>query len=53
MGTMRLVTAAASAEVFPEPLPHQHEWRLVAVEYDDLLVVRELHCSACESTRYE
>ena len=42
----------ASPESTPGALPHQHEWRLVAVEYDDLLEVRELRCDVCDQTSY-
>jgi hypothetical protein len=44
-------TGSASGST-PEPLVHQHEWRLVAVEYDDLHEVRELRCEACDLTSY-
>lgn len=56
-GILRSVTAITDAGPTPEPapgaLPHQHEWRLVAVDYDDLLVVRELRCAVCDQTSYE
>jgi hypothetical protein len=55
------VTATAGTGTTPEPTPepsshslvHQHQWRLVAVDYDDLFEVRELHCQVCGTTRYE
>ncbi len=47
------MTATTSAESSSESLLHQHEWRLLAVEYDDLLEVRELHCAGCDLTSYE
>jgi hypothetical protein len=51
------VTATAdsgrTAEPAPGPAPHQHEWRLVAVDYDDLREVRELLCQVCHQTSYE
>ena len=64
-GTLHSVTATADTGSAPEPtsgpisgptssaLAHQHVWRLVAVEYDDLRVVRELRCEECDQTSYQ
>lgn len=55
-GTLHSVTATADTGSAPEPtsaLAHQHQWRLVAVEYDDLRVVRELRCEECDQTSYQ
>lgn len=32
--------------------PHDHEWRLRAVEYDDGLEVRRYECSGCDDVLY-
>jgi hypothetical protein len=56
-GTLHSVTATVDTGSAPEPsssaLAHEHEWRLVAVEYDDLRVVRELRCEECDQTSYQ
>lgn len=40
----------------PAPLrlvsPHEHDWRLRSVEYDDGLEVRRYECGACEDVLF-
>jgi hypothetical protein len=31
---------------------HAHEWRVVAVDYEDFLSCTELRCSSCNATSY-
>ena len=32
--------------------PHEHAWRLLAVEYDDGLEVRRYECTGCADVHY-
>lgn len=34
------------------PLPHVHDWRLLAVEYDDFGSVRMFECADCARVHY-
>jgi hypothetical protein len=32
--------------------PHEHDWRLVAVDYDEFTEVSELQCAGCRATLF-
>jgi hypothetical protein len=32
--------------------PHEHEWQLRSVEYDDALEVRRYECTSCEDVLF-
>ncbi len=37
----------------PEPVPHEHSWRLRSVDYDSDRQVRELVCEDCGEVLFE
>lgn len=43
----------SGAAVLPAPAAHEHAWRLVSVESDGGVEVRELLCTDCAAVRFE
>ncbi|WP_188111186.1 hypothetical protein [Nocardioides antri] len=41
------------AALLPAPAAHEHTWRLVSVESDCGMEVRELLCPDCDAVRFE
>ncbi len=48
--TLGSVMAATSTEA--SLVPHDHDWFLVAVDYEDALEVQEFQCVGCGATVY-